>query len=235
MDTVVANRTDELLAYLDDHGGAVEAAPGRPLLRAVADDLGWSRAEVAEAVAELEAAGLAAREVRDRRAVRLAVVGGIPPQEDEPAVPTPGAAAEAPVDEAAAGEAPPAAPGRPAAHWTAWSQIAPPTRAAAGGRFAGRGRARRAAKAPKGGSVYEVREMDTTTFVGLQGTVLSRHGDPGAAFAEIRRLNTRRSGGRFTPRVVVRVDPDGTEDVAIPFNDRARPVHFDYTLPGGRV
>lgn len=235
MPTDVATDADRLLNYLADRGGAAEVPPGRSLFRVIGEDLEWTRAEVTAVVGELEADGTLVREVRDRRTYRLAVVAS-------------GADATAPAEKAAApedatGTAAPqpvteTVPSAPAG--SSWAPIVAPEpepAPAKGSRFGRRSKTGKAPKEPKSmsGVVYEIREMSNTSFEGLQGKVLARFKGPGEAFAEIRRLNLLRSGGKFTPRVVVRVGPDGSEDIAIPFNERARPVHFDYKLSGNRV
>ncbi len=231
MPTDVATDADRLLDYLADRGGVAEVPPGQALLRDVAEDLGLTRAELTKALSELESESLVVREVKSRRVYRLSLTDSATALEPE--------GEHAPEPETTPAPAPPSAPpaAAPGSSWAPIEQPAPEPVAAKKGRFGRKGRSEKAPKAPpaRSGVVYEVREMGTTTFEGLQGTVLSRHKGPGEAFAEVRRLHLKRSGGKFTPRVVVRVDPDGTEDVAIPFNERARPVHFDYNLPGGRV
>ena len=233
MPTEVATDAVRLLDYLTQRGGAAEVPPGRSLFRVVGEDLGWSRAEVTAAVAQLESDGVLLREVRDRRTYRLTVVeasDAAPAGEIEPEQPEEQASAPEP-----AAAAVPAVP--PGSSWAPIAQPEPEPSPAKRSRFGRRSKAPKAAKQPKSmsGVFYEIREMSNTSFEGLGGTVLGRYTGPGEAFAEIRRMNLQRSGGRYTPRVVVRIDPDGTEDVAIPFNERARPVHFDYKLSGNRI
>ncbi|MGH9155158.1 MAG: hypothetical protein ACRD1K_04770 [Acidimicrobiales bacterium] len=230
MHTDVAQKTELVLDYLAERGGVAEVPPGRSLLRQMADDLGWRRAELTAAIAELETEGVVQREARDRRTFRLTLA--------DPASPAAGAVdlAKEPVEpqaQAPAWEPAPPPPPEPAS-WAPIVHSEPePARKS---RFSRREKPDKASKEPKAmsGVVYEVREMQNTSFEGIAGNLLSRHKGPKEAFAEVRRLNLQRSGGRFTPRVVVRVDPDGTEDIAIPFDERARPVHFPYTLSGGR-
>lgn len=226
MPTYVATNADRILDYLAERGGVAEVVPGRALLRAMAEDLGCTRAELTAAVAELEADGVVVRMIQDRRVYRVALVDA-----GADVAPAP---APAPVPAAWSAQvtsAPPAV--EPGSSWEPVEQPAPEAPPAKQSRFSRRAKAPRAPQAMTG-AYYEIREMNNTSFEGIEGQVLSRHKGPKEAFAEIRRLNLQRSGGRYTPRVVVQVNADGTEDLAIPFNG-TRPVHFPYTLSGGRI
>jgi len=268
MPTDLASATERVLDYLAERGGVVEVPPGRALLRVIADDLDWTRAELTAALAELEAEGLVARGVRDRRTYRLALVGDESEEdaEAEEAAPEPEVAG-APDADAHGSAADPAAEsggdatGAPAAGpWAApsWEPPTDPEPAAKRSRFGRRAKAEkepkpekvkpekaekvkrnRGEKPPKSpkamtGVVYEIREMEGRSFEGISGQPISRHRTNGEAFAELRRLTGARSGGHFRPRVVVRIDPDGTEDIAIPFDEQDRPLHFAFKLSGGR-
>jgi len=64
------------------------------------------------------------------------------------------------------------------------------------------------------GFSYEIRDMPNRWLEPMGETVLARYPTSRAAFDELRRLN--RKGGPFVPRVIVRIAPDGTQEIAIP-------------------
>lgn len=64
------------------------------------------------------------------------------------------------------------------------------------------------------GFVYEIRDLPNRWLEPFGGKALSRYKSSADAFDELRRLNRR--GGPFVPRVVVRIGPDGSEDIATP-------------------
>lgn len=228
----VATNADRVLDYLAERGGVAEVAPGRALLRPMAEELGCTRAELIATVAELEADGVIVRRIQDRRVYRVALVDA---DMDAAAVSAP-APEPAPVPAAWSAQVTAAPAAEPGSSWAPIEHSAPESAPAKQSRFSRRAKPPKAQKAPQAmsGGYFEIREMNNTSFEGIEGKVLSRHKGPKEAFAEIRRLNLQRSGGRYTPRVVVQVNPDGTEDIAIPFNG-TRPVHFPYTLSGGRI
>ncbi|MEO6122042.1 MAG: hypothetical protein ABIW46_01040 [Acidimicrobiales bacterium] len=243
MRTYVATNTDMVLDYLAEHGGVAEVPPGRSLLRSLAEELDLTRTELTAAISELEADGVVMREAQDRRTFRLTTTDPAsraeasgPVKAHTPAAWEPDSAPTEPATPAEPTEAATPAPAS-APPWavTATEQTVEPT-SAGKSRF---GRRDKGEKKPKelkamSGVVFEIRQMENRSFEGIGGQPLSRHKTSKEAFKELKHLTRARSGGKFTPRVVVRIDPDGTEDIAIPFDETTWPDHFHHTLSGGR-